>query len=106
MVLRDFVVVDASVAFRWLVEEENSDKATALTRLWDDKGTQPIAPPIMPFAVANVLHRRVVRGDIGLEVALDSLGRWIFMSPLLAFTDKEPGRNIEGRADLTRVHVI
>ena len=71
MVLSDFVVVDASVAFKWLVEEENSDKATALIRLWDDEGTQPMAPPIMPFEVANVLHRRVVRGDIGLEVAQD-----------------------------------
>ena len=71
MVLRDFVVVDASVDFKWLVEEENSDKATALIRLWDDEGTQPMAPPIMPFEVANVLHRRVVRGDIGLEVAQD-----------------------------------
>ena len=67
--MTDFVVVDASVAFKWLVEEENSDKATALTRLWDDEGTQPVAPRIMPFEVANVLHRRVVRGDIGLEVA-------------------------------------
>ncbi len=40
--MSDFVVVDASVAFKWLVEEENSDKATALTRLWDDHGTQPM----------------------------------------------------------------
>ena len=33
-----YVVVDASVAFKWLVEEEHSDKATALARLWDDEG--------------------------------------------------------------------
>ena len=69
--MNEFVVVDASVAFKWLVEEENSDKATALTQLWDDEGTQPAAPALMPFEVANALHRRVVRGDLGVEVAAD-----------------------------------
>ena len=57
--------------FKWLVEEENSDKATALTRLWDDEGTQLVAPPLMPFEVANALHRRVVRGDLAVEIAAD-----------------------------------
>lgn len=71
--MSDFVVVDASVAFKWLVEEENSDKATALTRLWDDHGTQPMAPPVMPFEVANALHRRVMREDFVLEVAKELL---------------------------------
>ena len=69
--MSEFVVVDASVAFKWLVEEENSDKATALTRLWDDEGTHLAAPPLMPFEVANALHRRVVRGDLSVEVAAD-----------------------------------
>ncbi len=58
--MSEFVVVDASVAFKWLVEEENSDKATELTRLWDDEGVQLAAPSLMPFEVANALHRRVL----------------------------------------------
>ena len=69
--MSEFVVVDASVAFKWLVEEENSDKATALTRLWDDEGTQLAAPHLMPFEVANALHRRVMRGDLAVEVATE-----------------------------------
>lgn len=67
--MSEFVVVDASLAFKWLVEEENSDKATALTRLWDDQGTQLAAPPLMPFEVANALHRRVLRGELTVAVA-------------------------------------
>ena len=67
--MNEFVVVDASLAFKWLVEEENSDRATALTRLWDDEGTQLAAPPLMPFEVANALHRRVLRGELTLQVA-------------------------------------
>ena len=62
-------VGDASLAFTWLVEEEHSDKATALTRVWDDEGTRVAAPLLMPFEVTNALHRRVVRGDLTVEVA-------------------------------------
>ena len=75
--MSEFVVVDASVAFKWLVEEENSDKATALARLSDDDGIQLAAPAIMPFEVANALHRRVVRGDLSLEVAVELMQRLI-----------------------------
>ena len=69
--MNEFVVVDVSWAFKWLVEEENSDRATALTRLWDEQGTQPAAPPLMPIEVANALHRRVLRGDLTVVVAAD-----------------------------------
>ena len=67
--MRAFVVVDASVAFKWLVEEEHSDRATALARLWDDEGGQLASPSLMPFEVANALHRRVTRGELALSVA-------------------------------------
>ena len=65
-----FVVVDASVAFKWLVEEEDSDNATDLARFWDDEGFQPAAPYLMLFEVANVLHRRAMRGDLEVEAAV------------------------------------
>ena len=70
----DVVVVDASVAFKWLVEEEHSDKATALARLWDDEGVRLTAPHFMPFEVTNILHRRVARGELTVEVAAGLLG--------------------------------
>lgn len=75
--MSEFVVVDASVAFKWLVEEEHSDKATALVRLSDDNGIQLAAPAIMPFEVANALHRRVDRGDLSLDVAVELMQRLI-----------------------------
>ena len=50
--MSEFAVVDASVAFRWQVEEEYPDEATALTRLWIDEGIPPTAPSLMPFEVA------------------------------------------------------
>ena len=67
--MSEYAVVDASVAFKWLVEEEHSDKATALVRFWDGAGTLLAAPQLMPFEVANALHRRVARGDFTVDVA-------------------------------------
>ncbi|MDE2823347.1 MAG: type II toxin-antitoxin system VapC family toxin [Chloroflexota bacterium] len=67
--MSEYVVVDASVAFKWLVEEEHSDKATALVRRWDDEGARLAAPHLMSFEVANALHRRVARGDFAVDVA-------------------------------------
>ena len=60
------VVVDASLAFKWLVLEEDSDKATALTRVWAGDNTQIVAPHFMPAEVTNALHRRVMRSELAL----------------------------------------
>lgn len=67
-------VVDASLAARWLLDEDNSDRARALTWMWADDGTVPVAPHLLPVEVANVLHRRVVRGDLNLEMAVRLVG--------------------------------
>ena len=67
--MSEYVVVDASVAFKWLVEEEHSDKATALVRRWDDEGSRLAAPQLISFEVANALHRRVARGEFAVNVA-------------------------------------
>ena len=67
------VVVDASVAIKWLVEEDDSDKVTALARFWADEGTRLAAPYLMPFEVANALHRRVTRGELEVDDAADGV---------------------------------
>ena len=60
------VVVDASLAVKWLVEEDDSDKAHAILQSWVDQGMTRIAPYLMPFEVANALHRRVLRGEMNV----------------------------------------
>ena len=64
------VVVDASLAFKWLVSEENSDKARAISRSWANQGIQAAAPYLMPVEVTNALHRRVLRGELSVEDAV------------------------------------
>ena len=60
------VVVDASLAVKWLVEEDDSDKAHAALQSWVAQDTTRIAPYLMPFEVANALHRRVLRGELNV----------------------------------------
>lgn len=60
------VVVDASVAVKWLVEEDDSDKAHAILQSWVAQDITRIAPYLMPFEVANALHRRVARGELNI----------------------------------------
>ena len=62
-----FVVIDASLAVKWLLEEEDSDKAHALLKSWVEQDVTRIAPYLMPFEVANVLHRRILRGEFGIS---------------------------------------
>ena len=60
------VVVDASVAVKWLVREEDTDKALALLRAWHEEEVTPAAPHLLPFEVANALHRKVFRGQLSV----------------------------------------
>ena len=61
------VVVDASLAVKWLVEEDDSYKAHAALQSWDDQNIARIAPHLLPFELANALYRRVLRGELNEE---------------------------------------
>ena len=69
-----FVVVDASLAFKWLVREEHTDKALAILRSWQNQEIRPAAPHLLPFEVSNALHKRVNRGELSVEGAVDLIG--------------------------------
>ena len=63
------VVVDASLAVKWLVQEERSEEARAMARSWEGQGTRTVAPAFMPVEVTNALHRRVTRDEMSVEEA-------------------------------------
>ena len=69
------VVLDASLAVKWLVEEDDSDKAHAVLHSWVAQDITRIAPYLMPFEVANTLHRRVVRGELNVRDSARMIAR-------------------------------
>jgi predicted nucleic acid-binding protein len=56
------VVVDASVAAKWLFLERDSERATALLREVGEGRLRSLAPEILPAEIGNVLAVRVLRG--------------------------------------------
>ena len=63
------VVVDASVAVKWVIEEEHGDQALSL--LWCDRRH---APDHWLAEAANALWPRVLDGELTAEDAEDRLG--------------------------------
>ena len=53
------ICVDASVAVKWIVEEERSDQATALYDAVLGAGRVIVAPPLLPIEVTNILRQRM-----------------------------------------------
>jgi predicted nucleic acid-binding protein len=61
------ICVDASVAVKWILEEERSDRADALYDATVDAGQRIIAPPQLPLEVTNILRQRM-RGQSGISL--------------------------------------
>ena len=73
--MHSYVVVDASLVVKWLVTEELSDEALALLASWNAESVRMAAPSLIRFEVANVLHRKIARGDIGAISAIEHMTR-------------------------------
>ena len=67
--MNEAVVVDASLAVKWLVQEEDSPRAHAVLALWDRDEQQLAAPDLLRFEVTNALHRRVASGEMTVREA-------------------------------------
>ena len=66
-------VADASIAVKWLVDEEDSGKALALYHGWVSSGVRIAAPYLMLAEIANALHRKAADGELALQVAIEAL---------------------------------
>lgn len=71
--MRNAVVVDASIAIKWILEEEDSDRADTLLTEWIDKGMQILAPDLLAYELTNALYRKVRKGEISLDRAKEAL---------------------------------
>ena len=67
--MNESVVVDSSVAFKWVVEEEYSDEARVLLRQWWNEQVQVYAPTWFLFEISNILYQRIRRGHLTLDAA-------------------------------------
>ena len=66
---RPVVTVDASLAVKWILPEDDTDLALALIEEWAATAVQPIAPGWFACEVANVLFQRIRAGEMSLSDA-------------------------------------
>jgi predicted nucleic acid-binding protein len=64
-----YVVVDASLAVKWVLKEPHAEEALALAEDWAVARIRPSAPCLLLVEATNVLHRRAMLGHISLSQA-------------------------------------
>ena len=79
------VVVDASLALKWVVPEDDSEIAQAVRFRWQSSGESPVGPPIFRSEVTNALYQMVRKGGLRVEDATEALN-----ALLLALAIVEP----------------
>lgn len=77
------VVVDASIAVKWVVAEEGAQDARALLGSWVAAGVEPVAPSWFACEVANILHRKALSGDLSFADAMDAYDDLLFFVTIL-----------------------
>jgi predicted nucleic acid-binding protein len=70
------VVVDASLALRWVLRDEKEARADALLEQWIASITEMLAPPLFPAETTNALYLSVKRNRLTMaeaQLALDTI---------------------------------
>ena len=62
--MSNIVVVDASIALKWTINEADSNTALALLADWTYRGVEVHAPCMLAYEVTNALYRRTSKGEI------------------------------------------
>ena len=72
------ICVDASVAIKWLLKEERSDRAIALYDATTNANQPVVASPLLPLEVTNILRQRMRAQDgISLTRATEHLATFL-----------------------------
>ena len=67
--MSNVVVVDASVALKWVLQETDSDRATMLLDRWINESKQMIAPALFTYEVTNIIYRQIGKGQLTFDEA-------------------------------------
>jgi predicted nucleic acid-binding protein len=62
--MSDIVVVDASLALKWVLSESDSSAAITLLGEWNTRKVEVIAPALFAYEATNILYRQVVVGKL------------------------------------------
>lgn len=84
--MNDVVVVDANLALKWVLLEEDSTLSMGLLEKWTNERKEIIAPALFAYEVTNILHRQAVTGKLTYDEALQGLSKLFSLGILLKFS--------------------
>ena len=79
------VVVDASLALKWVLAEADSNIAIALLQTWNTDKMEIIAPALFTYETTNILYRQVVTNKLSYEEVKKLLTKLLSIGILLNF---------------------
>jgi predicted nucleic acid-binding protein len=82
------IVVDASVAAKWILEEADSDRAESILSAVSDKRLAMLAPEILAAEIANVLWKAVWRDGMSVDDAEERYSAFLDVCPPLVRDSK------------------
>jgi predicted nucleic acid-binding protein len=71
--MKNSIIVDASIALKWVLNEIDSTTALALLTDWNKVGTIIRAPALLAYEITNTLYQSVRTNRITINTAKDSL---------------------------------
>jgi predicted nucleic acid-binding protein len=83
--MTDMVVVDASLALKWVLSEADSNTAIALLQTWNIDKIEIIAPALFTYEATNILYRQVVTKKLSYEEVKKLLTKLLSIGILLNF---------------------
>ena len=89
------IVVDASVAAKWILEEANSDRAESILSAVKEKRLAMLAPEILAAEIANVLWKAVWRDGMSVDDAKERYSVFLEVCPALVRDSKLAGAALQ-----------
>lgn len=77
------LVVDTSIAVKWVIDEPDSPKAKQLLADWLGHGMTPLAPMLYVYEVSDVIRQQMRKHAITIDEARDALKALIESGPAL-----------------------
>ena len=96
--MTNIVVVDSSVAMKWILNEPDSHIAEKLLDEWIDKETIVLAPTLLIYEITNVMYKHVQKGNITLDGAKKALTN--FSEAEITFIDLQERRFVQRAVEL------
>lgn len=94
------VVVDASLAAKWVLPESDSPQALTLYRTWIEQRQELLAPPLIQYEASNAIWKACRRGDLSWQ-----MGRRVLQTfSRIRFTFHNPPELLEEAWDMARAY--